>query len=213
MTNTNNGIQLTDQEKRFLDLYLGVGLKTSKQVECYRLAFPEKLDVQNSSIETYAKKLLARDNSKDYLSTRKVTDTNSTAELVGLLQIVDEVLSDPKIRPTDKINASKEKRQILSDLSKYIIRYEPTPTIDDLFALSDDKFNLVYPYKVDDPEFNSRRAMELLESAKSFNSFICIDGEGQIRLVKPLLAKHQGDLSLILEAIQRGNFQIVVTRP
>ncbi|MBL6445666.1 hypothetical protein JMN32_05060 [Fulvivirga sp. 29W222] len=202
---------LSPNEQKFLDYYLSQGLRSSKKVKCYRLAFGEEVeDVKDSSINTYCKVILAKDEAKKYIQKKKVTNETAAQHIMQNIEELDRIYKEDVKSVKDRIEVMKEKRLTLDKLQSMIDFKEET--FEDKYILSDLLISINPDITIDDLD-SSKEAKELACSALKIaghGSLIVIDSKGAIRNITPISRAYSKELR---EAIENGLFKIAIDRP
>lgn len=204
---------MSDKELQFLNFYISSGKRAEKKVQCYRMAFKDDCEgLKDSTVETYAKRLLASSEAKGYLEERQSANSSGSLQLLESLRYLDIMLADEKTPVKGKIDILREKRQTISELEKNIHVVKTVSSVDEQYAFSDKQMSVRVPNRLGHSSFTKDQALELLQIAKSSRAFISVDHDGTMKLIKPLIAKKSGDLEILQEGIQTGSYQIAVQR-
>lgn len=198
---------LDSKRSLFLDLYIANGLNPSKKVECYRLAYSEETDgVQDNSCATYAKKILATKQAKDYIQERRVTNSAVSLQLMEALRYLDKMLKERNLKPYEEINVLKERRQHISDLSKIIEIVRPINSYEDEYLISDISFHLYGGENI-----KNIKPEEALQVLKNLNgSILSIDESGNLKQLIPMI--NGVKQKVMKEAVQAGKYRICIKK-
>ena len=196
---------LEDKERLFLDFYIANGLRASTKVECYRMAFPDK-KLTDSSAETYAKRILASEESKAYIAERKLTSSTQSHQLMQTIRHLDEMLKRQNLKIYDEISILKEKRLTINELSKLIQVIKPDKSIEDEFVLSDFILDTQIPFNLN--SIRPENALDLIRLARD-GSFLSVSKDGKVNLMTPTSSQ---DGEIIIKAVENGKYRVAAKK-
>lgn len=209
-------MNLKKQEQAFLNYYISTGQNASKKIECYRLAFGQAVaDVKDSSIDTYAKRILATKEAKDYMQAHRPTFIMRSEELIEAIKEMKQLLDHAKT-PAEHGNIRKEIRLHLADLAKCIEAAPVMPT--DEWIFSEERFYMHQPKRnknsandeLSDKEFTARfLAKEMLKVKEPCLFYI---KDGQVAEIMPFFSRDHEEDKALREGIRTGDFSIAVRK-
>lgn len=188
-------------------LFLDFTLSGSSKVDAYKLAFEPDSNIKDSSLETYAKRILAQAESKKYLSDRKITNSTQSYELMQAVKYLNGMLEGDALSAINRIHTLREKRQTIADLCKLIEVVIPSNRLEDEFIVSDCVFKLHTGENI--KSISAEDALSILKDSKGGN-VLSIDNKGNIIQVLPLIGGSK-DINL-RHAVASGNFRICVKK-
>lgn len=193
---------LCPQSQLFLDFVLS----GSSKIDAYKLAFEPDSNIKDSSLETYAKRILAQAESKKYLSDRKINNSTQAFELMQAIKFLNEMLLGD-LTTINRIHTLREKRQTINDLCKLIEVVIPSNRLEDEFIVSDCVFKLHTAENI--MSISAENALSILKNSKGGN-VLSIDSKGNIIQILPLSGGSK-DLNL-RDAVASGKFRICVKK-
>ncbi len=117
---------MTNKEEAFLQFYIANGLNPGRKAELYRLAYGKEVEnIQDSSLETYAKRLLAKPEAKEYIKRHQPNDVVRSELLLDAIKELNELLK-VNSKVSDVLAIRREIRLHLTDLSKCVDIVEAT---------------------------------------------------------------------------------------
>lgn len=199
---------LDDKEKLFLDFYIAHSLKPSTRIECYKMAFTDHAEeLKDSTIETYAKTILAKQEAKCYIEERKVSNSTSTFQLMEAIRMLDSMLKE-KQKPVDRIHILRERRMTIKELSELIEVVKPSSTVEDKYLISDGSLTLDAGISLDSIKKDPEMAVAALITAGP-GTIVVVDRDGTIRNVTVMSKQHARRFR---NEISKGRFRIAVER-
>lgn len=137
---------MTSKEEAFLQYYVANGMNSRKKADLYRLAFGKQVeDKKDSSLETYAKRILASSEAKEYIKKHRPNNVVRSEYLLDAIKDLNELaerkFAEGKSREFSELK--KEVRLHLADLAKCIDVVEAGKTEE--FKITDFKFSLTIP--------------------------------------------------------------------
>lgn len=142
---------MTNKEEAFLKYYIANGLNAGRKAELYRLAFGKETEgIKDSSLETYAKRLLAQKEAKDYIKKHRPNDVVRSEQLLDAIKDLKELEQAKDHKVADVLAIKREIRLHLSDLSKCIDVVEQGRKEE--YNISNVKFSLTIPLKGQEEE-------------------------------------------------------------
>lgn len=199
---------MNDKETLFLDLYIAGGMQASKKVEAYHMAYGEEAEnLTSGTIETYAKRILARQESKDYINQRRVTSSTQSFQLIEAIRQIDQIIKVSDLKPLELVQLLRERRQTISDLTKLIVVDMPSKGQSDNYIISDVSF------KVDLGRLSDLEDYEIIEAIEHCGAgrFLAINDEGNLQVITVSTKKGEGTEKLA-ERIKKGSFRIAVEK-
>lgn len=165
---------MSSKEEAFLQYYVAAGLSPGKKVECYRLAFGKEAEgVQDSSVETYAKRLLATKEAKAYIKQHRPNDVVRSEQLLDAIKELNELLQ-VNSKVSDILAIRREIRLHLSDLAKCVDVVEATKQSE--WAVSDGFVKVTAPIDVNDPKSLNSYVRYLSQPNKAARLFLVNGG-------------------------------------
>lgn len=161
---------MTNKEEAFLKYYIANGLNTGRKAELYRLAFGKETEgIKDSSLETYAKRLLAQKEAKDYIKKHRPNDVVRSEQLLDAIKDLKELEQAKDHKVADVLAIKREIRLHLSDLSKCIDVVEQGRKEE--YNISNVKFTLTIPLKgqegEEEQDYLTAYLRELIETNRS----------------------------------------------
>ncbi len=196
------------KEKAFLQYYVSTGQNTQRKVECYKLAFGKDAEgVKDSSINTYAKRLLATSEAKEWLNAHRPSSEMRGEQLLDAIEDLNGLLLDnPKV--SDQLSIRREIRLHLSDLAKCV---EPiNKSGESEFIVHEDFFTITSLIKTTDKV----GMLDLLSTvADRPHTTILLCNNGQVQELLPIFRNESKDNAFALkEGLAAGEFGLAVRK-
>lgn len=142
---------MTNKEETFLQYYIANGFNAGRKAELYRLAFGKEAEgIKDSSLETYAKRLLATKEAKDYVKQHRPNDVVRSEQLLDAIKDLKELEQSKDHKVADILAIKREIRLHLSDLAKCIDVVEQGRKEE--YSISNVKFTLTIPLQGQETE-------------------------------------------------------------
>lgn len=195
---------MSNKEEAFLQYYIANGLNSSRKAELYRLAFGSEVKgVQDSSLETYAKRLLATKEAKAYIKKHRPNDVvrseqllDAIKELTDLLQLNDKV--------SDILAIRREIRLHLADLAKCVDVVEASKQSE--WAVTGSFVKVTAPVDVSDSDSLNGYVKYLAQPNKAARLFL-VNG-GKIKELFVLPGNSELDTNEVEENLKAEKFGI-----
>lgn len=180
---------MNNKEEIFLQYYIASGLNASRKAELYRLAFgTEVKGIKDSSLETYAKRLLAQKESKDFIKKHRPNDLIRSEQLLDAIKELQELLII-NTKVSDVLAIRREIRLHLADLAKCVDVVEGSKGNNEWKVLGD-SIKLTVPIDASEPKALSRYINGLTNSKESVKILIVMGKE--IKEMIPLSIEEDG---------------------
>ncbi|AEV34204.1 hypothetical protein Oweho_3253 [Owenweeksia hongkongensis DSM 17368] len=175
---------MTNKEEAFLQYYIANGSNTGRKAELYRLAFGKEAEgKKDSSLETYAKRLLATKEAKDYIKQHRPNDVVRSEQLLDAIRDLKELEQAKDHKVADVLAIKREIRLHLSDLAKCIDVVEQSRKEE--YSISNVRFTLTIPLKGQEgKEEQCYLASYIQELIKANKSKLLLVNAGEVKEIK-----------------------------